>query len=368
VNGEHLLNVIKRLHEWRSKFNGDDIGLGYDSFKPHDRYAYPEAVANWGSGYVNLYKSTKEEEFLEKAKICAAWLKENKSLSSKEYSWGLPWEWEYWGAPKETSYVSTTGFVGDFLIHYYEVVQDDDMLSIIMSILKWLEDENLGSSDDKYVMFYYSPFPKLKFSIYNATAKAGALFAKFYSISGDEHSKDTAIGCARYLVKNQNEDGSWHYSEQNRNIDNYHTAFVLESMSEILRILPNQEELKESIERGLRYYLKNFYYLNGKGEELSISAHKGGRYPLFMKRIFGLLPSNPGSATLMSYGSGIRALARISHVLKTKDRSDKAAEFVIENLRRNDGAFNHKKNDNAVYIREQGHLFDGLCNALLKAK
>lgn len=353
------------LHNWRVKFNGEDVGLGYDQYKPNELYKYPEAYAIWGDGYVSMYKTTKDEKFLEIAKKCAIWLKNNKSSAYRNYSWGLPWEWEYWGAPKETSYVSTTSFAGDFFISLYKEERRDEYLAVIKSILRWLEDENGGIINEDGRMFYYSPFPKLRFSIFNATAKVGGLFAKTYALTKEKHYEDVALDCAKYIISQQNSNGSWSYSERNKNIDNYHTAFILESLSEIYETFPISINIKDSLDKGLRYYLKNFFHPNGRGEELSISTHKSkSAIPPPIKQRGDILTARTDETTLYSYGSGIRALSKASRLLRTKDYSKKVAMYAIKNLRRDDGAFNHQSRALSTYIREEGHMFDGLCTFL----
>jgi hypothetical protein len=64
-------------------------------------------------------------------------------------------------------------------------------------------------------------------------------------------------------VNRQNPDGSWYYYElaggKASKIDNYHTGYVLESLSVIRHIQGSDFNYEEEFMKGSEYFLKNFF-------------------------------------------------------------------------------------------------------------
>ena len=93
ITKEQIFSSLINLENWRNNHNKNDIGFGYDPYKPDQKFHYAEAYALWGNGYLKLYQITQNQEYLDLALKCAAWLIENKKPKYENYSWGLPWGW-----------------------------------------------------------------------------------------------------------------------------------------------------------------------------------------------------------------------------------------------------------------------------------
>jgi polysaccharide biosynthesis protein VpsJ len=85
---------------------------------------------------------------------------------------------------------------------------------------------------------------------------------------------DAALACARYTVARQAADGSWPYSEESygRWVDGFHTGFVLEGLSRVVRAT-GEAELSAALQRGLRYYVAQLFGPEGEPKYYPAHAH-----------------------------------------------------------------------------------------------
>ena len=354
-----MLSSLIHLHEWRESFNGNDIGYGFDELKPNEKYHYPEAYAVFGRGYLKLYKVTKEQEYFKCALKCAEWLLRNSSPKYTNPSWGLPFEWKVWKASRELSYVCTTSYCGDFMIDLYEITKDDEYKDVATSIADWLIHENTYKITNGGIDFYYANHDPLKFSIYNHNALAMGFFSKLFNFNQDEKYKKIADGVSSFLISNQNKFGAWSYSEKNETIDNFHNALMIDGFTDFL-ITFKANDAEKAVQRSLDFYRNKFYLKNGKGREYAIKIANDSNIAkatlIYVKKQIGFGPP----AKLWSYGSGIRALTKSSSLFKKNNNEDFVVNYVILNLKQENGAFAFTEEKPNKYIRNEAHIFDGL--------
>jgi hypothetical protein len=79
-------------------------------------------------------------------------------------------------------------------------------------------------------------------------------------------ANDLASRATRYVVRRQNEDGSWAYGAgpDQRWVDNFHTAYVLLSLSRISKCSGSKQGvLEHALEEGYRYWRDRFFLADG---------------------------------------------------------------------------------------------------------
>lgn len=160
----------------------------------------------------------------------SSWLIENPSHEFEEYSVGFAFEMalsRYQSGPGKTSLIISL-FT---MFAFFEIYRDSGnkkILECIISFEKLLRSKWLKFEDDKNL--WYSYLPNQKDEVYNATAKVGRFYALYYDIFPSENIKIKLFKILNYLKNVQNPDGSWGYSVKNPYVDNFHTAFILESI------------------------------------------------------------------------------------------------------------------------------------------
>ncbi len=190
------------------------------------------------------------------------------NLSSKGYSgycWGYNFDWEarYAKIPAYTPTVVATGLITNGLFEYYKITRDQQIKNILISSANFvLNDLNRSYEDDTFC-FSYSPNDRQK--VYNATMKGARLLAQVYSVTQDRYYLDEAEKTVRFVVNNQNEDGSWFYSKGDARkwVDNFHTAYVLDALDDFIN-LSGMAQYKVYLTRGFNYYIQNLFTPDGK--------------------------------------------------------------------------------------------------------
>jgi hypothetical protein len=98
------------------------------------------------------------------------------------------------------------------------------------------------------------------------------------ALTGEEELREWAVRGARYVVRRQRADGSWAYGADGYQswADNFHTAFVLTSLSRIIEtcsgikggdndggIAACRNEFTEAVRRGYEFWRERFFLADG---------------------------------------------------------------------------------------------------------
>jgi hypothetical protein len=100
--------------------------------------------------------------------------------------------------------------------------------------------------------------------VHNANLLGASFLIRLFKYCNDDKLKIAALSSLAYTMRYQQNDGSWKYAETDyqRWIDSFHTGFNLQS---ILYFLKDgyANEYKSSFEKGVRFYLNNFFLNDG---------------------------------------------------------------------------------------------------------
>lgn len=132
-------------------------------------------------------------------------------------------------------------------------ISGDRCRELLYSICAYLTDES-GYADfgDEGVYFYYGP--TLKKVIFNASA----LISAFLIRVGDRYADPQLIALGergiRYIINNQNADGSWYYAKapERRSIDSFHQSYILQALASVRH--HDIEGLGDALAKGDTYY------------------------------------------------------------------------------------------------------------------
>ena len=189
-------------------------------------------------------------------------------------AWGYNFDWQSrnFFAPRGTPMIVPTAFAARALLDAYETFKDAKYLETARSscefILKDLRRTVESDDHEGELCFSYSPLDETK--VFNASLFAAETLACVGALAGETEfsgvANDLAIRAARYVVRRQHEDGSWAYGAGPGQlwVDNFHTAYVLLSLSRIMKCLRGGEiELKPALERGYRFWRERFFLADG---------------------------------------------------------------------------------------------------------
>lgn len=209
------------------------------------------------------YSLSGNDDYDKEIEFLLNWVDENKATEFEEFSMGFSFKMalsRYTSGPGKTSLIISL-FIVFPMIELFKKTKDKNLLEKIISFESLLENHWLKFETSKEL--WYSYLPKHKDEVYNATAKIGKFYSLLYSIEPKHSYRGKIEKILQYLLSKQNADGSWGYSVNAPYVDNFHTAFVLDSIHHMRQLVDN-ENYKRMFEMGLGDYIKNCFTLNFK--------------------------------------------------------------------------------------------------------
>lgn len=228
----------------------------------------PKGGALFLLGNLNLYKATGDEKYKKEAKELYERLKNLAIKRGNRQSGGIAWGYNFdWQArafyvPIGTPNVVTSVYVGKALIEYYNLFNDNESLELAKQISEFILNEMILTEDENNLCFRYIPGENAQ--VHNASLLAASFLSLIEKYSPTDDVKNKIKKAVNFSISDINKDGSWPYGTMphHRWVDNFHTAFNIESLIEIRDNL-NLPELNEKIEKVIEYYLENLFTKEG---------------------------------------------------------------------------------------------------------
>ncbi len=180
--------------------------------------------------------------------------------------WGYPFPWEarYARIDAYQPTVVATGIVANGLYtawKHYGIEQAGDLVQQAAHFTLTHLHQHPGKNGS--LCFSYSPFDQEK--VFNASMKGVRLLAQAHSIRQNTAYADTAQRACRYVMQEQQDDGSWYYSERSTGgwVDNYHTGYILDCLDEYQRCTADHT-WQPSLAKGTDYYFRHFITPEGQ--------------------------------------------------------------------------------------------------------
>ena len=193
------------------------------------------------------------------------WQMSTEGYSGAAWGYNFPWQSRNFFAPQGTPMMVPTAFAARALIEAHNAFSDDNYLQMARSSCEFiLKDLKRTVESDEEVCFSYSPFDTTK--IFNASLLAGETLASVGALTGETELCDLAVRAARYVVRRQREDGSWAYGAEagQQWVDSFHTAYVLLSLSRIMKSSPSGGvDLEPALQRGYEFWRERFFLADG---------------------------------------------------------------------------------------------------------
>lgn len=296
----------------------------------------PKGLGLFLTGYCNLYKVEKKQEYLDRINTLGYQIIKLKTNGFSGACWGYNFDWQAraFFQPKYTPTVVATTFIGEALIEAYEITKNQDFLEIAISTADFvLKDLNKSYDDDKDFTLSYSPLDQTQ--VYNAGLLGAKLLCLIYNHTNNRNLLDQAKKIVSYVCKKQNVDGSWAYGTLpfHQWIDNFHTGYNLECIK-VYQNISKDTSYEKNIQIGMAYYLNTFFTIDGKSK-----YYNNKTYPIDIHAPAQLV------VTLSKYGN----------LKEQKALVDKVLNWTINNMQSPKGFFYYQKNEHNTsripYIR-----------------
>ena len=134
-----------------------------------------KAMALFARGYLNLYRASGKENYLDKARYCLTWLTENPSRGYSGYCWGYPFDWQSLiFIPRGTPSGVVTSQVAHAFIDAYEILHEKRYLDIAKSCCSFiLHDLKKDIINSESLCFSYTPIDT--YHVHNANLWAASV-------------------------------------------------------------------------------------------------------------------------------------------------------------------------------------------------
>ncbi len=268
-------------------------------------------------------------------------------------AWGYNFDWQgrAFYAPRGTPAIVPTAFAVRALAGAYDEFGDEKYLAAARGACRFiLRDLNRGEESGDEVCFSYTPHDRAR--VFNANLLAAETLAATGALTGYDKLKEEAVRAARYVARRQRADGSWAYGADAYQswADNFHTAFVLTSLSRIIEACGDpRDEFAPVLRRGFDFWRDNFFRPDG--------------FPKFT-------PERAYPADAHSAGAALVALAELRDFSPdAAPLAARVARWTLEHLRDPRGFFYYQRRRTHTvrtpYMRwSQGWMMYGLAKML----
>lgn len=225
-----------------------------------------KGIALFALAALSDYRRTKtsEAETLARALLQDLMSMSIDGLSGPAWGYNFDWQSRNFFAPRGTPTIVPTAFAARALIEASDEFADERYMSAARGVCDFIVNElprTLETQEE--ICFSYAPDTATQ--IFNASLLAGEVLASVGSRTEENLFTDLAERATQYVLNQQQSDGSWSYgtSEAQSWRDNFHTAYILFSLSRIARSLKLDGMVQRGLEVGYEYWSKSFFLADG---------------------------------------------------------------------------------------------------------
>jgi hypothetical protein len=258
-------------------------------FVKKDRFA--TADAQLALAFLNLYEASRygastnaakglpeqsPEFWLAKAEKLADELLAQSVPGHSGHCWGYPFDWQNVAGlmPKGTPHITATPYCYEAFARLFDVTGKEHYLEVARSITAFVfQDLNDTPTGPESAASSYTPCDHGK--VVNASAYRAFLLFDAARRFQSEELRIKAWKNLRFILENQQADGSWLYAIDNPGeafIDNFHTCFVLKNLYKINLHL-NDPGVQKAVRRGYQWYRKALFDAQDDPKSFAI-AHR----------------------------------------------------------------------------------------------
>jgi hypothetical protein len=229
---------------------------------PAERNA--KGIALFALAQIANYRRVRSREAAAGVHDFLSWLMAMRIGGYSGAAWGYNFDWQSrnFFAPRDTPTIVPTAFAARALIEGQDL--QNEYLEAARSVCDFiLRDLPRSVETESEICFSYAPQSNTR--IFNASLLAAEVLACVGQLTGEAELLEIAERATRYVVNNQQSDGSWSYGTDPKQSwkDNFHTAYVLFSLKRIVAVSPAKEEFQPALKRGYQFWKNHFFLAEG---------------------------------------------------------------------------------------------------------
>jgi hypothetical protein len=215
-------------------------------------------------GFLRLHHATGESQWKDRAEYAFQWLIDHQSPGYSGACWGNHFDYQSrsFYLPAGVPTIVWTSLIGHAFLDGYESLGNGRYLEIADSACQHIVHDLERYPDGEGLCISYIPTGNNQ--VHNSNTLGGSFLARTYQHTGNTEYKDLAAKAMQYTAQHQRSDASWYYGEAAnlRWVDNFHTAYVLDSFKLYMRG-SGDERFRKRMLSGYDYWKKTFFLPDG---------------------------------------------------------------------------------------------------------
>lgn len=195
------------------------------------------------------------------------------NVSESGFGWGLPFAWYSKNGvyDAKTAYITNTPYVMESLLMLAEQkITNSSAQQIFNDTWYFLESLQVMYEDEHSQAVSYSTNtePRIVVNANSYALFAFAMHSKYGLASRSEEAKSRSLKIAKWIVDQQNSDGSWNYYADDlpgNFIDCFHSCFVIKNLIKSKRLVPELGEDIEGVLLKAKKYIDEQFFDSKKG-------------------------------------------------------------------------------------------------------
>jgi hypothetical protein len=237
----------------------------------------PKGGALFLLGMLNLFNATGQEIYSNEAYLLFQRLKHTVIPRLIGNAWGYNFDWQAraFFVPEGTPNLVTSVYVGRALLAYHQVFNDPEALELALGVSDFIQAEMVKFEDENFACFNYIPGEDAE--VHNASLLGAAYLAEtlaYFPEVRRRFIREKILKATRFATLDINPDGSWPYGTKpfHRWVDNFHTAFNIESLYSINEHL-GTEEFSLVLQQVIHYYVAELFTAAGEPKYYNTSLY-----------------------------------------------------------------------------------------------
>jgi hypothetical protein len=311
---------------WLQLFKRSPINLRTVAGVP--RESNSKGLALFALAALSRFRSTGGDEDRNEVRSLLAELLSQRVAKASGCAWGYNFDWQNRAflAPQGTPTIVPTAFAARAFYEAAVALNEKSYANVVRDCCNFIiHDLNETEASPDELCWSYSPLDHTR--VFNASLLAAESLASAADLTGDETLRGHAIRAARYVVRRQERNGSWTYGADGFQSwsDNFHTAFILTSLSRIINTcgVAARDEFAGSLSRGYEYWVAKFFTDEG--------------WPKYY-------PDRLYPADAHSAGAALSTFVELSTLdARARERAERVACWAIENMMDRRGYFYYQR-------------------------
>ena len=222
----------------------------------------PKAIALFALAELSRYRATRGDAHGQNARKLLTTLLDLGISDGNTLGYGYNFDWQsrIFFAPKGTPTIVPTAFASHAFEEAAAAFDDESYRTAVRQIASFAATRlNRSVEDGDETCFSYTPLDESV--IFNASLLAAECLMR----STEPEHHDLARRALNFVVRRQRHDGAWIYGNGDSQdwVDNFHTAYVLQSIRRISDRLETINEVETAFKRGIQYWLTHFFLEDG---------------------------------------------------------------------------------------------------------